>query len=150
MRSMQWQLGMLGTISKFAYRHRETEKNLCRGGRSQDLPNTDFQPEVRHLKLKKTSNANIKKPEIPTQGIAGREQVVSPLYLNLIVAFCFALKTDVTQTSETLYLCIKLQDDTQTDHDLKGITSQFMYLHTPYCTLLTKKTEMGWACGAYG
>ena len=44
MRSMQWQLGILGTISAFAYRHRETKKNLCRGGRSQDLPNTDFQP----------------------------------------------------------------------------------------------------------
>ena len=51
MRSMQWQLGILGTISAFAYRHRETKKNLCRGGRSQDLPNTDFQPAVRHLKL---------------------------------------------------------------------------------------------------
>ena len=50
MRSMQWQLGILGAISAFAYRHRETEKNLCRGGRSQDLPNTDFQPAVRHLK----------------------------------------------------------------------------------------------------
>jgi len=35
-------LGILGTISAFAYRHRETKKNLCRGGRSQDLPNTDF------------------------------------------------------------------------------------------------------------
>jgi len=42
MRSMKWQLGILGTISAFAFRHRETEKNLCRGGRSQDLPNTDF------------------------------------------------------------------------------------------------------------
>ena len=41
MRSMYWQLGILGTISAFAYRHRETKKNLCRGGRSQDLPNTD-------------------------------------------------------------------------------------------------------------
>ena len=50
MRSMQWQLGMLGTISAFAYRHRETEKNLCRGGRSQDLPSTDFQPAVWQLK----------------------------------------------------------------------------------------------------
>jgi len=36
-RSMQWQLGILGTISAFAYRHRETKKNLCRGGRSQDF-----------------------------------------------------------------------------------------------------------------
>ena len=42
MRSMYWQLGMLGTVWVFAYRHRETEKNLCRNGRSQDLPNTDF------------------------------------------------------------------------------------------------------------
>ena len=31
MRSMQWQLGILGTISAFAYRHRETKENLCRG-----------------------------------------------------------------------------------------------------------------------
>ena len=42
MRSMQKQLGVLGTISAFAYRHTETKKNLCRGGRSQDLPDTDF------------------------------------------------------------------------------------------------------------
>jgi len=35
-------LGILGTISAFAYRHKETKKNLCRGGQSQDLPNTDF------------------------------------------------------------------------------------------------------------
>ena len=53
MRSMQWQLGILGTISTFARRHREKKKNLCRGGRSQDLPSTDFYPAVRHLNLKK-------------------------------------------------------------------------------------------------
>jgi len=33
---------MLGTISAFAFRHRETKKTLCRGGRSQGLPSTDF------------------------------------------------------------------------------------------------------------
>ena len=49
MSSMQWQLGMLGTITAFAYRHRETKKNLCRGGQSQDLPNTDFQPFYYHV-----------------------------------------------------------------------------------------------------
>ena len=53
MRSMQWQLGILGTISAFAFRYRETKKNLRRGGRSQDLPDTDFQPAVWHLKYKK-------------------------------------------------------------------------------------------------
>ena len=58
MSSMQWQLGMLGNISVFGFRHTETKKNLCRDGRQQDLPNTDFQPAVRHLKYKKT---------IPTQ-----------------------------------------------------------------------------------
>jgi len=42
MRSMQWKLGILGTIFAFAYRHRETKKNLCRDGRPQDLPDTDF------------------------------------------------------------------------------------------------------------
>jgi hypothetical protein len=41
-----------GTISAFAYRYRENKKNLCRGGRSQDLPNIDFYPSVRHLKKK--------------------------------------------------------------------------------------------------
>jgi len=33
MRSMY---GILGTISAFAFRHRETKKTQCRGGRSQD------------------------------------------------------------------------------------------------------------------
>ena len=51
MRRMQQELGNLGTISAFAYRHRETKKHLCRGGRSQDLPDTDFQPAIRHLGL---------------------------------------------------------------------------------------------------
>ena len=50
MGSMQQQLGVLGTISAFAYRHRETKKNLCRGGRSQYLPNTDLQPAIRQPK----------------------------------------------------------------------------------------------------
>ena len=54
MRSMQQQLGVLGTISAFAYRHRETKKNLCRGGRTQDLPDTDFQPVIRQLKYEAT------------------------------------------------------------------------------------------------
>ena len=36
MRSMQWQLGILGTISAFAYRHRETKKNLCRDRQTYD------------------------------------------------------------------------------------------------------------------
>jgi len=36
MRSMKWQLGISGTISAFAYRHKETKKNLCRDCRSQD------------------------------------------------------------------------------------------------------------------
>jgi hypothetical protein len=44
MRSIQLQLGVLGNISAFAYRHRKIkkEKNLCLGGGSQDLPDTDF------------------------------------------------------------------------------------------------------------
>ena len=42
MKIMQWQLGILGTISAFAYRHRETKKHLCRGERSQDFPDTEF------------------------------------------------------------------------------------------------------------
>ena len=34
--------GYMRTISAFAFRHRDTKRNLCRGGRSQDLLNTDF------------------------------------------------------------------------------------------------------------
>ena len=52
MRSMQWQLGILGTISAFAFKHKETKKNLGRDGWSQDLPNTDMMPAARHLKYK--------------------------------------------------------------------------------------------------
>ena len=32
----------LGNHLTFAFKHRETKINLCRGSRSQDLPNTDF------------------------------------------------------------------------------------------------------------
>ena len=52
MRSMQQQLGNLGTILAFTCRQKESKKNLCRGGRSQDLPDIDFQPAVRQLKKK--------------------------------------------------------------------------------------------------
>ena len=31
MRSMQWQRGVLGTISAFAFRQTETKKTLCGG-----------------------------------------------------------------------------------------------------------------------
>jgi hypothetical protein len=48
MRSMYRQLGKAGTISAFALGPRETKKTLCRDGRSQDLPDTDLQPAVRH------------------------------------------------------------------------------------------------------
>jgi len=34
-RNMQWQIGILGTISAFAFRHREIKKTLCRDGLSQ-------------------------------------------------------------------------------------------------------------------
>ena len=40
----------LGNHLAFAYRHRENKKNLCRGGRSRDLPDIDLEPTVRHLK----------------------------------------------------------------------------------------------------
>ena len=35
-------LEVSGTIPAFAQVHRETKKNLCRDGRSQDLPDTAF------------------------------------------------------------------------------------------------------------
>ena len=64
MRSMQWQLGILGTISAFAFRHRETKKNLCRGGRSQDLATADFQqgrtqPEISFSKTRRVCRKQI-------------------------------------------------------------------------------------------
>jgi len=70
MRSMKWQLETLGNISAFTFRHRETKKNLCRCGRSQDLPNTDFQPAVRHLnKKKKCTHSTTNKHKITTQQV---------------------------------------------------------------------------------
>ena len=72
MRSMQWQLGMLGTVSAFAYRHRETKKNLCRGGRSQDLPNlnTAKGSESRPLQTEKTRGSGDITPRIAISGIS--------------------------------------------------------------------------------
>ena len=55
MKSMQQQFGILGTISPFAYRYRETKKNLCRGGWSQDLPDTDFLASSSASKVKTAS-----------------------------------------------------------------------------------------------
>ena len=50
MGSMQWQLGReMRTIPAFASRTQENQENLSRGGRSQDLPDSGFQPAVRHL-----------------------------------------------------------------------------------------------------
>jgi len=34
--------GMETVEFRFAYKHKETKKNLCRGGRSHDLQDTDF------------------------------------------------------------------------------------------------------------
>jgi len=43
MGSMQWQLGReIGTIPAFASRTQENQENLCRDGRSQDLPDSGF------------------------------------------------------------------------------------------------------------
>ena len=50
MGSMQWQLGReMGNIPAFASRTQENQGNLGRDGRSQDLPDSGFQPDVRHL-----------------------------------------------------------------------------------------------------
>ena len=60
MRSMWWQLGVLGTILAFAFRHRETKKNLCRGGRSQDLKVAGRRTLWwRRRKKSKTKNTNM-------------------------------------------------------------------------------------------
>ena len=48
MGSMQWQLGReMGTIPAFASRTQENQENLGRDGRSQELPDSGFQPAVR-------------------------------------------------------------------------------------------------------
>ena len=58
MRSMQQQFGVSGTISAFAFRHKETKKNLCQGDRSQELPDTDFQPAIWQLKYVRQQNTH--------------------------------------------------------------------------------------------
>ena len=75
MRSMQWQLGVLGTISAFAYRHRETKKHLCQDGRSQDLLSTDFQPAVRHPQYVRQQYTHSK--TVDGVVIVGRSGVIS-------------------------------------------------------------------------
>jgi len=51
MRSILWQLGILGTVSAFTWRHRKTRETLCQDGRpacrrTYRMP-TDSQPAVR-------------------------------------------------------------------------------------------------------
>jgi len=48
MRSMYWQLGMLGTISAFAYRHRETKKNLRHKETKKNLRHGETKKNRRH------------------------------------------------------------------------------------------------------
>ena len=65
--SMQWQLGILGTISAFAHGHRKTKKNLRRCGRSQDLPDPALQTAVRLLIIHPPNfslNLALKKPKL--------------------------------------------------------------------------------------
>ena len=60
MRSMWWQLGILRTISAFAFRHRETKKNLCRSGRSQDLPNTELKIKTKYWTLNFANQSSLR------------------------------------------------------------------------------------------
>ena len=57
---------MLGTIWAFAYRHRETEKILCWGGRSQDLPNTDL-ASIPTSKIKNSNTQTVQQIDIRWQ-----------------------------------------------------------------------------------
>ena len=50
MRGMQQQLGNWGTISAFAYRQRETKKNLCRDGKME----LEFHPDSAWKRSSKT------------------------------------------------------------------------------------------------
>jgi hypothetical protein len=68
MRSMQYQLGVLDAISAFAYRQRETNKNLCRDGR-----------------YKGTVSGN--KPTLSKFYEAGRSETFVPIYRSRLNAF---------------------------------------------------------------
>ena len=49
MRSMQWQLGIVGTISAFAFRQRETKKNLCRDEELHEIiQNSSYEEHVEY------------------------------------------------------------------------------------------------------
>ena len=76
MRNMQWQLGILGTISAFAFRYKETKKNLCRCGRSQDLPSTDLQPAVWQSRKKSNAHSTTKTHKITTIHIIQLQQYI--------------------------------------------------------------------------
>jgi hypothetical protein len=100
MRSMYWQLGILGTISAFAYRHRETNKTLCRGDRSQDLPNTDLQPAVRHLRsgISKMPQQNAL---LQAKRLNIQCEVTTVLLLNLMLLLCWLRKWEGESAKKT-------------------------------------------------
>ena len=94
MRGMQQQLGNLGTISAFACRHRETKKNLCRGGRSQDLPDTDFQPAVRHLKAVRHM-------------LKGQKQVKTYIYSFICKELFFSFRTVIKLRQRITFVAVQ-------------------------------------------
>ena len=115
MRSMQQQLGVLGNISTFAFRHRETEKNLSRGGRSHELPCTDFQPAILLLKYVEQQYTNRKMK-------LGRMKRCGRMYYN-------HQKRNVRTNSETADLRSK---KSKFCCDGKNITCRFVFLYTEY------------------
>ena len=126
MRSMQWQFGIWETISAFAYRHRETKKNLCRDGRSQDLPNTDFQPAVRHLKQKQqythnTTNTHKMTTLHTTTTIHTRQlTTIHTIHLKIQHVQEVNRTKDITKINHTVRTFIQISKDHQ-----DGMTSDY-------------------------
>ena len=136
MRSMQWQLGMLGTVSAIVFRHRETEKNLCRGGRSQDLPNTDFWPVVRHIKEKQQY----------THSTANTHQTTT-IYTRQLQQYTRPNNNNYTQ--DNLKLATKQMRQFRTQNVQKGKNAQVKEYCLQFLVTFCQYQEMHNLCNVY-
>ena len=127
MRSMQQQLGVLETISAFAYRYRETKKNLCRGGRSQDLPDTNFQPAIRQLKYG---------TEHVPSSINDRQYTYKRNTETLSCNHCCGGKATSIMYSESVFVALSIQNSM---HMLHVMLSPVVCLAVKYFSTLSQK-----------
>ena len=107
MRSMQWQLGILGTISPFAFRHRETKNGV-----------SDYQHQIRSIRKSKRSNMRYGQPSYNVFWKNGNRSAIlsrkslTRFSLTNVMLYCNShFETDSNCTATLFYKNFALNDE---------------------------------------